>query len=790
MKNSGYVFIKATLFIAMLIAGSILHAQEQRQILGTAGGKYGIVTVNKGLQKEDTVIVNLSVQWVDENLKPVTDNSSLIILDKNSLRISQYEYIESDLFKDKDFIYFNKSAELKFKANEQIKADALDISMDFSYLDKSRIGDYSKKEDFLLAQPKDLTVSYSVDRGLFPRKIIIPPSIEFISPIFAEGEKLKSEDSEMDVSIKVTDESGISSVTIDSAEAVEVADNIFRTRVALEPGDNTIVILAADNEGGIAQRKFIVNYEKKIIPPSIEFISPIFEEGEKLKSEDSEMDVSIKVTDEDGISSVTIDSAEAVAAADNIFRTRITLEPGDNTIVILAADNEGIITQKEFIVNYEKKIIPPSIEFISPIFEEGEQLKSEDSEMDVAVKVTAESEISSVTIDSAEATAVTNDIYRSRVALAPGDNTIVILAADNEGSITQKEFTVNYEMKIIAPPAITFISPILDAENKAYIKKGEIEVTVEVTDQSGINLVSINQRDAIQIKDNIYKSLVKLAPGDNIIYVMAVDNDGSISEEEVNVHCTDYSLAADMLLKGGKYYGLFIAIENYRDSKINDLENATEDAEGLYETLLTYYTFDEENMKILIDPTREDMVIELDKLAKKVTPKDNLLIFYAGHGYLDENSGIGYWLPADAKNSNTANWFRNSTVRDYISSINSNHTLLIADACFTGSIFKTRRAFATSAVAIEKLYGRPSRKAMTSGTLEEVPDKSVFVEYLIKRLRENTEIYLSSESLFTSFRTAVMNNSPNLPQYGEINNTGDEGGEFIFIRKRAPEGEE
>jgi hypothetical protein len=695
MKNSDYVFVKAAVFIVMLVAGSIIHAQEQRQILGTAGGKYGIVAVNKGLQKEDTISLHLSVQWVDENLKPVTDNSSLIILDKNSLRISQHEYIESDLFKDKDFIYFNKSAELKFKVNEEIKEDALDISMDFSYLDKSWIGDYSKKEDFLLAQPRDLTVSCSVDRDLFPRKIIIPPSIEFISPIFKEGERLTSDDSEMDLSVKVTDESGISSVTIDSAEAVEVADNIFRSRVALEPGDNTILILAADNEGGI--------------------------------------------------------------------------------------------TQKELVVNYEKKIIPPSIEFISPIFEEGEKLSSEDSEIDVAIKVTAEGEISSVTIDSAEANAVTEDIFRSRVALEPGDNTIVILAVDNEGGITQKEFVVNYEKKIIAPPAITFISPILDAENKTFIKKGEIEVTVEVTDQSGINMVSINQRDAIQIKDNIYKSLVKLAPGDNIIYVMAVDNDGSISEKEVNVHCTDYAIAADLLLKGGKYYGLFIAIENYQDSKINDLENAIEDAEELYETLLTYYTFDKENMKMLIDPTREEMVIELDILAKKVTPKDNLLIFYAGHGYLDESSGIGYWLPTDAKNSNTANWFRNSTVRDYISSINSNHTLLIADACFTGSIFKTRRAFATSAVAIEKLYSRPSRKAMTSGTLEEVPDKSVFVEYLIKRLKENTEIYLSSESLFTSFRTAVMNNSPNLPQYGEINNTGDEGGEFIFIRKKAPE---
>ena len=42
---------------------------------------------------------------------------------------------------------------------------------------------------------------------------------------------------------------------------------------------------------------------------------------------------------------------------------------------------------------------------------------------------------------------------------------------------------------------------------------------------------------------------------------------------------------------------------------------------------------------------------------------------------------------------------------------------------------------------------------------------------------------LPSESLFSSFRTAVLNNSPNVPQYGTVQNAGDEGGDFIFILK-------
>jgi len=74
---------------------------------------------------------------------------------------------------------------------------------------------------------------------------------------------------------------------------------------------------------------------------------------------------------------------------------------------------------------------------------------------------------------------------------------------------------------------------------------------------------------------------------------------------------------------------------------------------------------------------------------------------------------------------------------------------------------------------------------MTSGTLTEVPDVSVFVRYLIQRLQENDQTYLPSQQLFMSFRTAVINNSPlqQIPQYGEIRETGDEGGDFIFIRR-------
>jgi hypothetical protein len=242
----------------------------------------------------------------------------------------------------------------------------------------------------------------------------------------------------------------------------------------------------------------------------------------------------------------------------------------------------------------------------------------------------------------------------------------------------------------------------------------------------------------------------------------------------------------EILVPTGDYYALIIGIDNYADPMIQDLDNPIRDAELFHNTLINYYTFDPDNVRLLRDATMADMVGALDHFSKVVTPEDNFLIFYAGHGIWNEDAGLGFWLPADAQQNSTLNWFRNSTLRDYLRAINSKHSLLVSDACFAGGIFRTRRAFLDAPVAINRLYDLPSRKAMTSGTLTEVPDQSAFLKYMIDRLENNDQRYLSSEQLFSSFRIAVINNSDAIPQYGEIRDVGDEGGDFIFIRRQAP----
>ena len=335
------------------------------------------------------------------------------------------------------------------------------------------------------------------------------------------------------------------------------------------------------------------------------------------------------------------------------------------------------------------------------------------------------------------------------------------------------------------PPFIKIISPEFSPDKVLQYNNPEIDILGKITDdQSGINRIFINSLKFELTVDGLFVQKIPLTKGNNEISIIAVDNNDNYAKKSLRIeYVPESSLFTAHVEIKGKYYALIIGINEYEDPSLTNLDYPVNDAKKLYNILVSKYLFEKENVILLKNVTRAEINNALDMLAQKVTHDDNLLIFYAGHGWWDEKVNIGYWLPSDSKKTLKAEWFRNSTLCDYIREIDSRHTLLITDACFGGSIFKTRSISMEAPKAIQMLYDLPSRKAMTSGTLTEVPDRSSFTKYLLERLNDNNKKYISSEQLFSSFRIAVINNSDAIPQYGEIKNVGDEGGDFIFFKK-------
>jgi hypothetical protein len=263
---------------------------------------------------------------------------------------------------------------------------------------------------------------------------------------------------------------------------------------------------------------------------------------------------------------------------------------------------------------------------------------------------------------------------------------------------------------------------------------------------------------------------------DELVKARAVTSGGEIvivPEEHVDV---------------GEYYALIIGVSEYDNSsrKLKNLDFPVKDARKINDLIQSKYGFDNDNVSFLKNPTRDEIYREFERLQDKLTSKDNLLVIYSGHGYWDIKTKQGYWLARDAEYPSRARWLSNSSILDFMKVIDTKHTLLISDACFSGGIINTRSVgFGAADQSIKALYSSTSRRAMTSGALTEVPDDSVFMKYLLKQLNSNSADYLSASELFESFRYKVMNNTKpkTIPQDGVMHNTGDEGGDFIFSKK-------
>src|SRR6056297_402098 len=261
------------------------------------------------------------------------------------------------------------------------------------------------------------------------------------------------------------------------------------------------------------------------------------------------------------------------------------------------------------------------------------------------------------------------------------------------------------------PPALTFLSH--EIRDGRYIHKDEAAISLigKVTDESGLNYIAVNSELTPTTESGVFVKELQLIEGENELNIVAVDNNNNLLRSEIIIeYASSVMTLADKIKKESNYYGLIIGIDNYLDPAINDLDNPVKDARSILDVLVNNYTFKEENITFLKDATYKQIMISFDELAKKVSPTDNLLIFYAGHGWWDKDANNGYWLPSDASKRNKSYWFRNSTLVDYLKEIQSKHTLLITDACFGGTIFKTRSAFNDAPRAIEMLYDMPSRK--------------------------------------------------------------------------------
>ena len=237
-------------------------------------------------------------------------------------------------------------------------------------------------------------------------------------------------------------------------------------------------------------------------------------------------------------------------------------------------------------------------------------------------------------------------------------------------------------------------------------------------------------------------------------------------------------------VRKGKNYLLAIGINEYVHCR--KLNNAVKDVRDFIALMTSKYLFEDDYITTLFDDeaTSRKIVHTFRSLAQKITPDDNFIVYFSGHGEFDKVLQQGYWIPVNAERGEIDDYLPNSTVRDVLNAINSHHTFLIADSCFSGSLFSSRDA---NRDISQRLETEPSRWGLTSGRNEVVSDglpdtNSPFAEKLLSLLRKSDKPMGAAE-LCARMMEIVAANAQQTPRGEPLKIKGHEGGQFFFHPK-------
>jgi hypothetical protein len=249
------------------------------------------------------------------------------------------------------------------------------------------------------------------------------------------------------------------------------------------------------------------------------------------------------------------------------------------------------------------------------------------------------------------------------------------------------------------------------------------------------------------------------------------------------VSATDNSSA----VSNGNYYALVIGIDDY-PAPLPKLKTAVADAQAIADVLKKRYGF---QVKTLLDhdATRANIIDAIHHYRNTLGPNDNLLIYYAGHGYADHEAEKAYWLPVDADSSDSANRIISDDLTTDIKVLPARHVLLISDSCYSGDLLRDVDAPAPSQGEqglLNRMLRSRSRTLMASGSDEPVSDKganghSVFANAVLNALTGVTTSQFTAEDLFHDWvLQQVVGKSQQRPQYSIIPDSNNGDGDFVF----------
>ncbi|HQQ39852.1 MAG TPA: caspase family protein, partial [Bacilli bacterium] len=197
-------------------------------------------------------------------------------------------------------------------------------------------------------------------------------------------------------------------------------------------------------------------------------------------------------------------------------------------------------------------------------------------------------------------------------------------------------------------------------------------------------------------------------------------------------------------------YALIIGNEDYQSHQTglnveSNVEFAKNDALIFKEYVKNTLGVKEENIYCLTDATTGAMWQYIELVSKIVskTPNAELIFYYAGHGYPDENTKDPYLIPVDVNATNISLAIKLSDVYKKFSETGAKRITIFLDACFSGGAREMGLIAGRNVKIVPKaeaLSGNMIVFAASSGEQSALPYKEVkhgmFTYFLLKKLQE------------------------------------------------------
>lgn len=168
--------------------------------------------------------------------------------------------------------------------------------------------------------------------------------------------------------------------------------------------------------------------------PQLTLIQPVLAGGQVVTVRDPSQRIVVEARDATGISEVLINNRRSDTNDGKLFYSNVSLKAGENLISISARNAKGISAIKTFNMTWLSVLSPPVISISSPSPGKGTKIITERNVISLKGTAMTLNGLKTVTINRQRAIVLEGGSFSADVALAIGDNALVISATDLRGN--------------------------------------------------------------------------------------------------------------------------------------------------------------------------------------------------------------------------------------------------------------------------------------------------------------------------------------------------------------------